>query len=283
VNLVLPSDHSYLLWANGNSLAPLYARLGFLALVAAGGFAISRSLRGRLLAVWIPAAIAGASLTPREFTHYVHEAIPALSVGIAMLAGGVRILWRPAAAAAGVAALVVAAEAVLILPAQEVARLRGVQAPQPFLHNFAFTRLPAYYENWFAFISGAKSESQYRAWFPGDVRRDVSEGRQLYEAAGRQPVRILVLGDQPWLFVAGGLEPATPFLATNSSFWRVSSAPLDVSRTIAGGCADFVIDIDVGGGWARELRSDSYAPVPHTPWPTFTPKARSPSCAIPSQ
>ena len=43
-------------------------------LLIAGAFLLrSRSLTARLMSVWVPASIAGASLTPLAFTHYAHE------------------------------------------------------------------------------------------------------------------------------------------------------------------------------------------------------------------
>ncbi|MGA7911770.1 MAG: hypothetical protein WCC30_09535 [Candidatus Dormiibacterota bacterium] len=276
VNTVLPSDHAYLVWANGGSLVPLYLRLAVLGVAAIAGLAASRTIQGRVLAVWIPAAVAGASLAPRELTHYVHEAIPALAVGMSLLA--VRLRWRPLAASVAALGLVAAAEAGLVLPAQETALVQGVGAPAPFLHNYAYAALPAFYANWFAFMTGEKSSSAYDAWFPGQGGKDAAELERLRRAAGPGPIRIVVVGDRPWLYVKGGVLPATPFIATNSSFWRVPSAPADITRTIAGACAEFVIDIDVNADWTRELNTAAYVPVQGAPWPTFKSVTQSPSC-----
>ncbi|MGA8923136.1 MAG: hypothetical protein WB682_08315, partial [Candidatus Dormiibacterota bacterium] len=50
VNTVLPSDHAYLVWANGGSLVPLYLRLAVLGVAAIAGLAASRTIQGRVLA-----------------------------------------------------------------------------------------------------------------------------------------------------------------------------------------------------------------------------------------
>ncbi len=276
VNTVLPSDHAYLVWANGGSLVPLYIRLAVLGAVALAGLAASRTPQGRVLAVWIPAAVAGASLAPRELTHYAHEAIPVLAIGISMLA--VRLRWRPLAASVAALGVVAAAEAVLVLPAQETARVQGVGAPAPFLHNYTYAALPAFYANWFEFMTGEKSRSAYDAWFPGQAEKDTAEIERLRQAADPGPIRIVVVGDRPWLYVKGGVLPATPFIATNSSFWRVPWAAADVTRTIAGGCAEFVVDIDVNVDWTRALNSAAYVPVQGASWPTFKSVERSPAC-----
>lgn len=276
VNTVLPSDHAYLVWANGGSLVPLYIRLAAFGAIALAGLIASRTLEGRVLAVWIPAALAGASLAPRELTHYVHEAIPALSVGISLLA--VRLRWRPLAASVGALGMVAAAEAALVLPAQESALVQGVGAPAPFLHNYTYAALPAFYANWFEYMTGEKSWTEYNAWFPGQAGRDAAEVTTLRQAAGPGPIRIVVVGDRPWLYVKGDVLPATPFIATNSSFWRVAWAPADITRTIAGGCAEFVVDIDVNANWTRALNSPTYVPVQGAPWPTFKSVERSPAC-----
>ena len=276
VNTVLPSDHAYLVWANGGSLSPLYLRLAVLGAASMAGLARSSSLQGRVLSVWIPAAIAGAGLAPRELTHYVHEAIPSLAVGISLLA--VKIRRRPLAASVAALGLLAAAEAVLVLPAQETARVQGVGAPAPFLHNYTYAALPAYYANWFEFLSGQKSRSAYDAWFPGQAGKDVAEIARLQQAADPGPIDIVVVGDRPWLYVKGGIRPATPFIATNSSFWRVPWAPGELTRAIAGGCAEFVIDIDVQADWTRALETSAYIPVQGAPWPTFKSVERSPEC-----
>ena len=276
VNTVLPSDHAYLVWANGGSLLPLYLRLAVLGAASLAGLVRSGTVQGRLLSVWIPASIAGASLAPRELTHYVHEAIPSLAVGISLLTS--RVPRRPLSATMAAAGLLLAAEAVLVLPAQETARVQGVGAPAPFLHNYTYAALPAYYANWLAFVTGRISGTAYDAWFPGQAEKDAAELALLQRAAGPGPVHIVVVGDRPWLYVKGGIRPATPFIATNSSFWRVPWASGELTRVIAGGCAEFVIDIDVNADWTRELNTASYVPVQGAPWPTFKSVERSPAC-----
>jgi hypothetical protein len=276
VDTVLPSEHAYLIWANGGSLVPLSIRLAVFGAVALAGLTALRTREIRVVAVWIPAALAGASLAPRELTHYAHEAIPALSVGISLLA--VRLRWRPIAASVGALGVVAAAEAALVLPAQESALVQGVGAPAPFLHNYTYAALPAFYANWFEFVTGDKSSAAYDAWFPGQAGRDAAEVATLRQAAGPGPIRIVVVGDRPWLYVKGDVLPATPFIATNSSFWRVPWAPADITRAIAGGCAEFVVDIDVNANWTRALNSATYVPVQGAPWPTFKSVERSPAC-----
>ncbi|MGH7765379.1 MAG: hypothetical protein ACREOM_13285 [Candidatus Dormibacteraceae bacterium] len=274
LDTVLPSDHGYMVWANGGSLIPLYIRLAALGAVGLVGLARSRTLQGRLLAAWIPASIAGASLTPRELTHYVHEAIPPLAVGISLLA--VRVRWSPLAAPIAALALVAAAEAVLVLPAQETATVQRTGAPAPFLHNFAYAGLPAYYANWLAFAAGARDRSAYDAWFPGRASLDVAELQSLRQPA--QPVRIIVVGDRPWLYVKGGVLPATPFIATNSAFWQVSWGRAAIARAVGAGCADFVVYIDAEPDWSRQLQSDAYVRVQGAPWVTYKPLHRSLAC-----
>ena len=273
---VAPADHAYLLWANGGSLAPLVVRLVFLAAAGAFMFFRSRTASGRVLAIWIAAAVAGASLTPRELTHYVHEAVPAMAVGISMLAG--RISWKPVGAAAALGAAILAAEAVLILPAQEAARMQGYSPPPPLLHNFGYAGLYAYYGNWLGMVTGARSVAEYDAWFPGQASSDSAEMAYM-QRWGLGSARVLVIGDRPWLYVKGGVRPATQFLATNSSFWRVPWAPGLVSRAIAAGCADFVVDVDgATPDWLAALKSAGYHVIDGTPWPTYRLPAAASSC-----
>jgi hypothetical protein len=272
---VLAAQHAYLLAANGGTLWPLALRLAVLG--AAGCVALLRAQTpaGRVLAVWVPTAIAGASLTPRELTHYVHEAVPALAVGFALIAG--RLRWRLAGSLAATAALVIAAEMVLIAPAQETALIAGRRPPPPFQHNFGYAGMAAYYGNWFAFVTGAEPASRYDAWFPGQAANDRTEIDRILASAGDHPVHVLVIGDRPWLYVKGGLLPATEFLATNSAFWNVQRGPAVVSRAIALGCADFVIEADSAASLTGPLGGPGYVRVTGTPWPTYRPAGRS-SC-----
>ena len=68
--------------------------------------------------------------------------------------------------------------------------------------------------------------------------------------------------------------PATPFLATNSSFWRVPWAPSRIDQALAGGCTDFVVDVDgATANWSRLLAAGGFVQVAGTPWPTYRPAA----------
>lgn len=271
-----PADHAYLVWSNGGSLAPLLLRLAVLAVAGAFMFFRAHTAPGRVLAVWIAAAVAGASLTPRELTHYVHEAVPAIAVGASMLAG--RVSWKPLGVAAALAAAVLASEAVLIVPAQETARMQGYAPLPPLLHNYGYAGMLGYYGNWLGMVSGARSVAAYDAWFPGQASKDDAELAHM-QRWGLGSARILVIGDRPWLYVKGGVRPATPFLATNSSFWRVTWAPVLVGHAIAAGCADFVVDVDGGSPeWIAALKGAGYQEIGATPWPTYRPLTASSSC-----
>jgi hypothetical protein len=267
VNTVLPAQHAYLVWANGGTLWPVALRLAVLSAVAASAMLTAQTAAGKLLAVWVPAAIAGAGLTPRELTHYVHEAVPALAVGVALIAG--RLHNRSVASVAGAVAMVVGAELVLIAPAEQTALIDGRRPPAAFLHNFSYADMPAYYANWFAYATGTESRFTYDAWFPGQQSSDRTEVARILASAGERPVHVLVLGDSPWLYIDAGLFPATPFLATNSAFWRVPWAPALVSRDIEMGCADFVIVSDPAGPLPEALAGHGYQTVAGTPWPTY--------------
>jgi hypothetical protein len=85
-----------------------------------------------------------------------------------------------------------------------------------------------------------------------------------------------VLGDEPWLFPQSGLLPATPYVATNSAFSRVASAPAQMHEALADRCADIVVARDGTGEWAGDLAAGGYVQVAG-PWPTFRAPHR-PSC-----
>jgi hypothetical protein len=273
--IVLPSDHLYALGANRGSFAPLLVRLALLGAVAAFGLATTRSVPGRLVAVWLPASVAGASLTPLEFTHFAHEAIPALAFAIAYATSLIR--WRWVVAPAAGAALVICAELVLILPAQETALMQSMPAPRPFLHEVGYHNLPAYYANWLAYASGAKSAAQYAEYF-GDQNRQNAEVALLEQLAPSSSARLIVLGSRPWLYVESGLLPATPYVATCSVSCIVASEPADIRHSLDAGCADLVVAVGQLDDWLPDLDLGGYVEVPGAPWPTFQRNAPG-SCA----
>jgi hypothetical protein len=267
MTVVMPSDHAYLVWANGGTLLPLYVRLGLLAV--AGGAIVwrCRSLPARLAVVWLFASFAGSSLTPRELTHYTHEFIPALAFVIALVA--TRVRWRSVAIALSALAVVVGAELVLVLPALETELVGGHPPGWMLRHNYSYAELPGYYANWAAFAVGARSWEAYAAWFPAETRGDAAEIDRLRSLTGSAPAHLIVLGDRPWLFVYSGALPATRFIATNSAFWRVDGSAAEVERSLRSGCADLVVYQSGPGDWSDALAAGGYQPIDGTPWPTY--------------
>ncbi|HEY8761983.1 MAG TPA: hypothetical protein VIP52_13845 [Candidatus Dormibacteraeota bacterium] len=264
---VLPADHAYLVWSNGGTLFPLLVRLGALTVAALIGLRLATTPAGRLAAVWLPAALAAASLTPRELTHYSHEAIPPISFAVALAVGRIRPRWLAAAPAA--LAVIVAAEAVLILPAQETAFLNGTIAPRPYLHNFSYRALPAYYWNWLELVLGRETAAAYADRFPGSPAVDNSEAAFLRSQPGSADARLIVLGDRPWLYIKTGMLPGSRYVATNSAFWRIPSAPGEMTSALGNACARFVVDETGSPDWLPGLDSGGYVRLPGAPLPTY--------------
>ena len=278
VKTVLPSDHAYLVWANRGTMNPVYARLAFLGAAALVGFANSRTLGGRLLSLWIPASVAGATLTPRELTHYAHEAIPSLAIGAAMLAS--RIRWRWLALPAALAGVVAGAEAVLVLPAQQTALMTSTAAPKPLLHNFAFRELPAYYANWLTYATGGESWTAYAGGFPGS-RSD--REATLAHLEGLRPHgggTLLVLGDQPWLYERSHLLPATPYVGLNSAFWTLPGGRAEVRSAMSNNCPSLVVLTTDGWSWHWDLRDFGYMKLAGGAWPVYEPSGPPRNCRI---
>ena len=281
LQVALPSEHAYLVWSNGGSLVPLAIRLVLLSLLAGFAFRALRRTDLRLLAIWLPAAVAGASLTPRELTHYVHEAMPPLTIAVAALAvrfaqkprafpaeTGRRWRWLLAVPASALVALA-GAEAVLVLPAQETALVTRTSAPRPFLHFFAFPQLPDYYGNWLSYVTGRESAARYHAGFPVPIDRDVAESSRLRSAVGQQG-RLLVLGDRPWLYVWSGLRPATRFVAQNSGYRMIPFADGETRSALDRRLPAAVVLADASpGDWAERILADGYRAVDGAPWPTY--------------
>lgn len=266
LTIVAPSDRAYLVWANGDALTPVLVRLALLGALAVASLRLASSMSGRLLALWLPASLAGASLTPLEYTHFAHEAIPPLAISAAGAAARLPRRWL-AAPAAGLA-LLATTELALILPAQQTGLMTGKAPPPPLLSDLGFQDLPGYYANWWAFAAGQESRSRYDGWFPDEDRKR-AEVTLLRGLAGNGGTRLQMLGGQPLLYVDSGLLPASRYVTTRSSFWRVESAPGDMHRDLAAGCADIVVAVAPAGTWRADLEAGAYAEVPGAPWPTF--------------
>ncbi len=265
VTVVLPADHAYLVNANGGTLVPMYSRLAVLLAIMVAALLRSQTLSARLISVWVPASIAGASLTPLGFTHFAHEAVPALAFAIAVLVGRVRRRWL--AAPGALLALVLSCELVLIIPAQTTAWINRTPAPRLMQHNYDYQNMPLYYGNWLAFVFGQKSATEYAGWF-SDTNKEALEDALLRKlSAGR--ARLLVLGNRPWIYVDSGLLPATRYLATNSSLTAVPSGPGDVASCIRSQCADVVVWVGGPNSWLDDLMNSGYVLVEGAPWPTY--------------
>jgi len=275
IGIELPSAHAYLIWSNAGSLWALWVRLAILGLAGLMAWRRMQGQSGRLLVVWLPATLAGSSLTPRGLSHYCHEAIPALALALAGL-----LFWlglRRLAAPVGLVLLTAAAEALLWLPGVETAYLHSYPPPSPMLHNFAYSQLPGYYANWLSFQLGRTSQTRYRAFFPGDGARDAGEAVWLRTLARSESQRLTVLGDRPWLYVESGLLPATRYIATNSAFWRVRGAPQTLAHALRSGCAGIVVYASGPGNWSTDLRAGGYREQPGAPWPTYV-RPTAPGC-----
>ncbi|TMD42794.1 MAG: hypothetical protein E6I88_03470 [Chloroflexi bacterium] len=273
-------QRAYLFAANGGSLVPLMVRAIILGGLATVWFVRARG-PWRVLAVWLPASIVGASLTPRELSHYAMEAIPPMAITIAAVcASALRVKaiqtrsLRPAAslvaAPLALAALVGAAEAVLILPAQETALLRATSAPPPFLHNFAYADLPAYYGRWLSWVIRHSLTTQDLSGFPGPIREEADEAHILEQGRTNSRTTVLVLGDRAWVYFLGRLQPASRFVALNSAFRLDPRGRAEVAATLDNRRAGIVVLADAPpGDWRERLQQNGYRLVASSPWPTF--------------
>jgi len=266
ITTVLPSDHIYALDGNGGTFVPMFVRLAVLGVIGVICFARAKTVRGRLLAIWLPASLAGSSLTPLEYTHFFHEATPALAFAIAMRVSGFRWRWHIPIQAA--VALVIFAEATLIIPAQQTAVMESRTPQWPLRHNFGYWDLPAYYGNWFAYVSGIRSSSQYEQWFNG-VGPQETESALLQRVAGSSSDHLLVLGGQPWLYVESGLLPATRYITVCNAACIVPSEVDDVRQTLRGSCTDLVVAVSQLPYWQDDLDAGGYVAIAGAPWPTF--------------
>ncbi len=263
VTVVMPSNHGYLVWSNGGSYVPLVLRLVFLAAAGAAAYSRARSAAGRLAAVWLPAALGAASVTPREFSHYAQEAIPAIAFAAALLAA--RFRPRIVAGGAAAAAALIAVPLLLVLPAWLTAPADG--AATGWHPDIPYSRLPAYYGNWWRYVTGSISAREYADWFPGYQAEEAAATALRARAAPNS--RLAVLGDEPWLFIHVHELPATNYLATNSAFWQVPSAPPEVRLALEDGKVPVVVVAPNGRGWEDDVRAGPYVELTSQPWPIF--------------
>ena len=262
LNVVAPIDDSYLLDANRGSWAPILVRLLVFGVIAAAAFVRARSTGGRFIALLLPASLAGSTLTPKGYAHFVHEAIPPLALGLAMVAGRYRLRWLSAPIAA--VALVVLGVGQMTIPELQTALMTGYP-PKLARDSLGFDI--GYYSNWFAYATLSKSYPEYSAWFPDVVlrRRELDQIR----SAGSVPGDTLqLIGPQPWLYVESGLLPGSPYLSA-TDIWGRPVAKDKILRTLRDGCADVVVAVTDLSTWQDALSAGGYVPVDGAPWPTF--------------
>jgi hypothetical protein len=262
LNVVGPIDRRYLLSANYGTLLPVYVRLAVFGVIAAVAFVRAKSTGGRLIALWLPASLAGSTLTPKGYVHFVHEAIPALALGIAMVAGGYRIRWLIVPAAA--IALVVCGLAQMTVPEWQTA-LMTRQPPLLLRDSVGFDL--GYYTNWYGYATGSKSYNQYSTWFWDVPPRERELAR--IQSLSRSPGDTLqVIGPQPWLYFDTNLLPGSPYL-TSANNWAVAVAEERVLTALRDGCADVVVVVNELPKWQDALNAAGYVQVDGGQWPTF--------------
>lgn len=269
---VMPMNHAYLLMSNDGSLRPLMLRLAVLGAVAL--FAVLRTWRTRWwwYSLWLPTTIAAASVTPRELTHYVHEAVPALAIGVAALIAWLwpRHGWR--AAPAAIVTMIVCCEAVLILPAQQSAFLTRTKAPAPLQHNVSYPGLARYYANWFAMLDGRETWQTYDRSFPVNPEAISAEARLLRTLAPPSS-RLLVLGGPPDLYFQAGMLPGGPFLIENTAYFNAPEADQETTASIRSHRATVVVVGSVPGwdhvDWVTLLVGSGFDKVASHPYAVY--------------
>jgi hypothetical protein len=214
------------------------------------------------MALLLPAGLAGSTLTPKGYAHFVHEAIPPLALFLAMVAGRYRRRWLSAPAAAF--ALVVWAAAQMTLPEWQTALMTGYP-PKIVRDSVGFD--PEYYSNWVAYATQSKSYPEYSAWF-SDVaprRRELDAIRDLGVAPGGT---LQLMGPQPWLYMETGLLPGSPYLSA-TDIWGRPAANDRIRRSLREGSIDVVVAVTDLSTWQDDLNAGGYSKIEGSPWPTF--------------
>jgi 4-amino-4-deoxy-L-arabinose transferase-like glycosyltransferase len=207
--------------------------------------------RWGLPALWLVFMLAGAMLTGRPYSHYMLQAFPPLALLAAMIAPWVRLSWRPRAKSAP--ALALAGSLVLLWLLVVMPMFAG----NPFAMRY--TRGPAYYVNFTAWMLGLRSERAYNDFFDLRVNQTYALAEVLrgLRAEGQ---KVYIWGEYPWVYALARVEPATRY---TTSFYVLLLPHLDtrLGHTLERERPAFVVVFDDAGprlGPADEIMTRRY-------------------------
>lgn len=242
---LLDGERRLLIWANGGpELAPitLGLRLVPLGVALLGGLAIGSEQRTpgtRLVGAWLPLAAIDALLTPLG---QLHLALPLVAPLCLLL--GLWMRWELLAPA--LLGVVMAVQLAMLLPRAEMFLLGRWPFPQPeYGTAFNWTRLPAYYRGSYDQALGISSKEAYAALFPGHPADTEATAKAI-----RVEGRLLVWGDDPWLYAVSGRRQAGRYVARDAS---VAALPASDQQLIAAARQERPEYIVVAGHGSREL------------------------------
>jgi hypothetical protein len=136
--------------------------------------------------------------------------------------------------------------------------------------NFSPVGLPAYYANWFRYVTGRESWAAYVSGFPSPVGIDAREAALIRQTAGTDGGSLLVLGGAPWLYVEAGLAPVGPDPFVVDNFPTSPGADPVARALLAARVPSVVVLAPNAPAWALgACRNAGYREVPSAPWPTF--------------
>lgn len=233
---LLDAERRELIWANGGAeVAPiaLALRLVPLGVGLLGGLAIGSEQRtpaARLVGAWLPLAAVDALLSPLG---QLHQALPVLAP-LCLLLG----LWlRPALVLPAVAGVVMAVQFAMFLPRAEMFLLARWPYPRTdYGTAFNWAQLPGYYRSWYDRAVGVTPASEYEASFPGHP-----DQVERLAAAMRVEGRLLVWGDEPWLYAVSGRRQAGRFVARDAFTAVVPGADAEALAALRGERPEYVV------------------------------------------
>lgn len=170
------------------------------------------------LLLWFTTSLAGALISGRPYGHYLIQAFPPL----ALLLAGLRLPTSQRLRTAAVTGLVVVQTLVLLLGVY-----RGIY-PVDRANSIR------YYQNFYEYIRGDKSERRYNDFFDWHVNRMQLMAAAL-EAAGARGHTALIWGEYPWLYPLAGLVevtryPTSAYAQDTPVHWREFTAALVTER-----------------------------------------------------
>ncbi len=155
--------------------------------------------------LWFVLLLGGAMLTGRPYSHYMLQTFPPLALLAMFILPTVRLAWRPTRAVAP-----------LLILAATIALEWGYVVVPMFSNNlFAmhFTHGPTYYENFFGYAVGLRSQARYDDYFDLRVKQTYMLEKTLRKL-GAEGHKVYIWGEYPWVYPLADVQPSDRYMTS---------------------------------------------------------------------